>query len=83
MPAAQETNETADFGEADQDVDQEQIEREYEFRASQIKAKLLASGAQQDIGSLASESLNQRDDDDDDEYNYPASKTQANFMPGG
>ena len=42
----------------------------------------MASGAfkpGQDIASIASESLNERDPEDDD-YNYPASKTQTDFL---
>ena len=45
IPIVNKTDETADFGEADEATDQEQIERDYEFRASQIKEKLMASGA--------------------------------------
>ena len=57
------------------------MERDYQLRASQIKEQLMASGAfkpGQDIASIASESLNERDSDDD--YNYPASQTQTDFL---
>ena len=77
---AQKSSGTADFGVgyevSKEDADEDAIEREYNMRASQIKAKFEGMG-----DSIVSGSFNDRDEDEEDQYAVSASNFNNLKLP--